>query len=574
MTIENNLFADGLELSSEESAILAKILKGELSGDLEPASDHIRPRDVFSPIPQSFSQQRLWILDNLVPGSAFYNLPSAVRLKGELDAGVLERSLNEIIRRHESLRTVFAMVNEEPVQVILPVLTLTIMPINLSGLAPNDREGEVSRYLKKEAQSPFDLQKGPLLRMILLRLGELEHVLLYNMHHIISDSWSMGLFIRELSTIHAAFSAGKPSPLPPPTLQYGDYAVWQRQRLKGDRLEKQLDFWRELLGGDLPVLELPTDRQRPAVSTYKGGTQSFKISEALTANLLEFNRQENCSLFMTLLTAFNVLLCRYSGQEDILVGSPIANRNREELEGIIGFFANTLVYRTDLSGDPTFRQLLAKVNDMTTHAYDNQDIPFEKLVEELQPERFMSHNPLFQVMFVLQNVPRQAVDAGNLNIQSIGTHSGTSKFDLWLSVTQTPKFLSFTFEYSYDIFKNSTITRFFNHFQALLEAVIHDPGCCIHFLEILPETEKKQLLIDFNDTDQEFPKNKTIHQLFAEQAAQTPDNIALHGCMIGWMHGCMIAWMDDGMDAWMHDCMDAGMDGEVGANRRPRTNTD
>jgi len=526
MTEQNNTFHDDRELSGEESAILARILNGELDGNFE--EDKIRPRDVFSPLPQSFSQQRLWILDRLVPGSAFYNLPSAVRLKGRLDVGVLERSLNEVIRRHESLRTVFSMVDEEPVQVILPGLKLSVPLVDLGNLSPGEKEPEVLRRLREEAQTPFDIRRGPLLRVILLGLGAQEHVLLYNMHHIISDSWSMELFIKELSILYAAFSRGGSASLPQPGLQYGDYAVWQRQRLKGETMEKQLSYWRELLSGDLPILEMPTDRQRPAVSTYLGGIRSFSIPESLTARLLEFNRKENCSLFMSLLGVFNVLLCRYSGQEDILVGSPIANRNRAELEDVIGFFANTLVYRTNLSGNPTFRRLLARVRDMTTRAYDNQDIPFEKLVEELQPERYMSHNPLFQAMLALQNVPRQTPDVGSLEIQHLPIHSGTSKFDLWLSVTQLQETLTLTFEYSYDIFNDSTITRLSGHFQALLEAITRDAGIGIHLLEILPGEEKKRLLIDFNNTAAAYPRGKLLHELFAEQAGRTGDKNRRH----------------------------------------------
>ncbi|MCU0286013.1 MAG: amino acid adenylation domain-containing protein [Acidobacteria bacterium] len=529
MVSQNNSFHDNeddnLGLSGEESDILDMILKGEFEGDFK--QDKILPRAVFSPIPQSFSQQRLWILDRLVPGNAFYNLPSALRIKGALDHGLLERSLNEVIRRHESLRTIFTMVNEEPVQVILPELTLTISLIDLGTLSPAEQESEVSRRLEKEACSSFDLQQGPLLRLTLLRLGPFDHVLLQNMHHIISDSWSIELFTRELSQFHAAFSRGEYLPLKQPSLQYGDYAVWQRNRLTGETLENQLSYWRELLSGDLPVLELPTDRQRPAISTYRGGILSFVVPGALTVNLQEFNRREDCSLFMTLLTAFNVILCRYSGQEDILVGSPIANRNRTELEGIIGFFANTLVYRTDLSGNPTFRQLLAQVRDMTIRAYDNQDIPFEKLVEELQPQRFMNHNPLFQVMFVLQNVPRQTAEVGSMVIQNLATHSGTSKFDLWLSVTQLERNLILTFEYSYDIFTERTVARLSSHFQALLEAITGNAECNIHLLEIIPAEEKKQLLFDFNNTEKEYPRGKTLHELFTGQAKKSPDYIAV-----------------------------------------------
>ncbi len=516
---------ENFDLSGEESAILARILNGELAGDLD--TDKIRPREVFSPLPQSFSQQRLWILDRLVPGNAFYNLPSAVRIRGQLLPHILEQSLNEMICRHETLRTLFAFVDELPVQVILPELTLKIQPVDLSDLAPLLQEQEIARRLQNEAQTPFDLEQGPLLRVILIKLGQADFVLLQNMHHIISDAWSMGLFIKELSQLHAAFSNGQPSPLAPPVLQYGDFALWQRQRLVGELLEKQLSYWRDLLGGDLPVLELPTDFSRPPVSTYRGGTLCFEIPEPLTTQLLEFNRRENCSLFMNLLTVFNILLCRYSGQEDILVGSPIANRNRSELEGIIGFFANTLVYRTRLSNNPTFRCLLSQVRLQTGRAYDNQDIPFEKLVEELQPERFMNHNPLFQVMFVLQNVPRQVIDIGNLDIQHLSTHSGTAKFDLWLSVTQLQDTLSVAFEYSTDIFAPDTITRLATHFETLLTSIVHNPNTPIQQLEILPAAERHRLLNEFNNTATSYPTDKTLHVLFMEQAQRTPDHIAL-----------------------------------------------
>ena len=541
-------FADReAELSPERKALLEKLMKikrGQATGTtgtLATGTENktittittIPRRQVFSPAPLSFSQQRLWIIHQLVPGIPFYNLPSAQRVIGDLNVPVFERCLDEIIRRHESLRTVFCKSsegNEEPVQVILPELKIKIKYIDLSGLSPSKQEPEILAHASEEAMTPFDLEKGPLLRARLLCLGEHDHALLFTMHHITADTWSQEIFVKELGVLYTAFSAGKPSPLPALPIQYADFALWQRQSLQGEILEKQLSYWKKYLG-DAPVLELPVDRQRPAVQTFQGGMQSVDIPPLLSEKIIALVRMAKCSLFMVLLAAFNVLLQRYSGQEDILVGSPIANRRRMELENLIGFFANTLVFRTDLSGNCSFTELLERVRMVTSGAYDHQDLPFEKLVEEIQPDRYMSHTPLFQVMFVLQNTPKQNVTASSTDITVAPlplVHNKTSKFDLWLSISQWGNELGGLIEYNTDIFDHSTITRLIHHFKTLLAGIVENPGQAIGDLQILSEEEKQQVLIDWNATHRDYPI-RCLHHMFEEQVERSPDHIAVVG---------------------------------------------
>ncbi|UCH92335.1 MAG: amino acid adenylation domain-containing protein [Candidatus Aminicenantes bacterium] len=516
------------ELSAEESALLAQMLKGDFSGQLK--EPEIPRREVFSPVPLSFGQRRLWILDQLVPGSAFYNIPLVYRLEGEFDTSAFERSINEIVRRHESLRTIFGTENEEPVQVILPEMKIDVPIISLEHLSGLEQEEEILRLASKEAVKPFDLSKGPLMRVTLLRLGPQHHVLLYTTHHIASDTWSTENFIQELVTLYSGFLSGKLSPLEKLRVQYPDFALWQQQRMQGELLEKQFSYWREMLGTDIPILELPADRQRPAVQTYSGDTQSFVLEESLYEKVIALAFRMECSLFMFLLAALNVLFYRYCGQEDILVGSPIANRTRKEIEGLIGYFSNTLVFRTDLSGNPSFRQLLERVRKVTSEAYDNQDIPFEKLVEEFQPERYMSLTPLFQVMLVLQNVPKQQVNlpGQGFSISSISVHNKTCKFDLWISITQLGKILSGVIEYNSDIFIAFTIKRLINHFEILLKGIVQEPDGRINDFPILSPEERKQLLMDWNNTEKEY-SIRCIHHMFDEQVEKTPEHLALKG---------------------------------------------
>ncbi|HLL83363.1 MAG TPA: condensation domain-containing protein, partial [Longimicrobium sp.] len=355
------------------------------------------------PLPPSFAQERLWFIDRLEPGGAVYNLPAAWRLKGALDLAALQRALGEIVRRHEALRTVFTEVDGSPVQVIAPAGGFALAVEDLSGLAEADRGAAVERRAGEEARRAFDLSAGPLFRAALLRVAREEHVLLLSMHHIVSDGWSMGVISGELSALYSAYREGRPSPLPELEVQYADYAVWQREQLEGRVLDRQLAYWRERLAGAPELLELPTDRPRPPVQTYRGATVPVEISLGLLERLRALGRTEGATLYMTLLGAFQVLLAKYSGSEDVVTGSPIAGRTRKEIEELIGFFVNTLVLRTDLSGDPSFREVLRRVREATLGAYAHQELPFERLVAELQPERSLSHSPLFQVMFALQN---------------------------------------------------------------------------------------------------------------------------------------------------------------------------
>ncbi|HIP96962.1 MAG TPA: non-ribosomal peptide synthetase, partial [Anaerolineae bacterium] len=388
--------------------------------------------------PLSFAQQRLWFLDQLAPGNLFYNIPMAVRLTGELDVEALEQSLNEILRRHEVLRTTFRAKGGKPVQIIAPELPLLLLVEDLSHLPETEREAEAGRLVQKEARRPFDLSQGPLLRARLLKLGAEEHIAVVTMHHIISDGWSMEVFIRELAALYEAFSQGRPSPLPELPVQYADFACWQREWLQGEVLDRQLAYWKEQLGNRPLMLDLPTDRPRPAVQSWRGATERFALPTELSKKLRTLSREEGATLFMTLLAAFQTLLYRYTGQEDVSVGTAIANRNRAEIEGLIGFFVNTLVMRTNLSGEPSFREVLKRVREVALGAYTHQDLPFEMLVEALQPERDLSHAPLFQAAFALQNTPMETLELPGLTLSPLDVDSGTAKFDLTLVMAEGP----------------------------------------------------------------------------------------------------------------------------------------
>jgi len=482
------------------------------------------PRD--GNLPLSFAQQRLWFIDQLEPGNAAYNFPAAVRLKGPLNVAALEQSLNEIVRRHEVLRTTFATVDGCPVQVIAPTLTVRPAVVKLQELSEREREAEVQRLVIEEARLPFDLARGPLLRVTLLRLAEEEHVGLLTMHHIVSDGWSTGILIREMAVLYEAISCGRFSLLPELPIQYADFAHWQRQWLQGEVLETQLTYWkRQLLGA--PLLELPTDHPRPAVQSFRGSHQSLLLPKQVGEGLRALSRQEGITLFMTLLAAFQILLHRYTDQDDLIVGTPIANRNRLEIEGLIGFFVNTLVMRTDLSGNPTFREVSQRVREVCLEAYAHQDLPFERLVEELHLERSLAHNPLFQVMFVLQNAPVQALGLPALTLSPVEVDSGTVHFDLTLHIADTEQGLIGTLAYNSDLFEAATITRMLGHFRILLEAVVANPERRLSDLPLLSETERQQLLVEWNDTKTDNSNALCIHQLFEAQVERTPGAIAV-----------------------------------------------
>ncbi|MCC5624156.1 condensation domain-containing protein, partial [Nostoc sp. CHAB 5715] len=389
--------------------------------------------------PTSFAQQRLWFLHQLEPNSSVYNLPYGLRITGNLRVDALQQAFETIVNRHEILRTTFTTVDGNPMQVIAKSRSIVIPVVNLSEWSEVDRAAQVQRLITKEAEYPFDLAHGSLLRVTLLQLGEKEYLLLLTLHHIIFDGWSIGVFIGELTALYKAFSTGTASPLPELPIQYADYAIWQREWLQGMALKTRLDYWKRQLAGSLPVLELPTDHPRLAVQNFQGATESFSLSSDLSQALKHISQQAGITLFMTLLAAFKTLLYRYTGEGDIIVGSPTANRNRPEIEGLIGFFVNTLVLRTYLGDNPSFRQLLLRVQKVTSGAFDHQDLPFEKLVEEMQPERSLSHTPLFQVMFVLQNAPMPPLELPELILNPVMVDSKTAKVDLSLSMTDTPQ---------------------------------------------------------------------------------------------------------------------------------------
>lgn len=483
------------------------------------------PRDQRNSL--SFSQERLWFLDQMEPQSASYNVPSAVRLTGEFNKDALQGSLDEIVRRHEVLRTTFVEKGGRPVQVIHPAEKVHIRQIDLADKPDSERQAEAKELLSEESRKPFNLTTGPLVRALMLRLREQEHILMITLHHIVYDGWSRGVFFRELSVLYEVFSRGKPSPLPDLPIQYADYAVWQRQWLQGEILEKQLEYWKQKLEGAPPVLELPMDRPRPAVQTYQGARETLVLTAELVEGLKALSQRENMTLFMTLLAAFKVLLYRYTGSEDIVIGTPIANRTRVEIEDLIGFFVNTLVLRTDLSGEPTFRELLGRVRETTLGAYSHQDLPFEKLVEELKPERSLSHSPVFQVMFALQNTPDFSLILPELTIQKVEVDSLTSKVDLILTLRDSQEGLKASANYNTALFDARTIKKMLEHYEVLLKDIICHTAHGISEVNILTEAEKRKILVEWNDTKREYPRDKCIHELFEAQVERTPDAVAM-----------------------------------------------
>jgi amino acid adenylation domain-containing protein len=475
----------------------------------------------------SFAQQRLWFFDQLEPGLPAYNIPAAVRLKGRLNLAALEQSLNEIVKRHESLRTTFGKVEGRPTQVIAPTLTIELPVVDLRKLPAGERETEVRRWVTAEAQRPFDLSQGPLLRGTVLRLGDEEHVGLLTMHHIVSDGWSTGILVREVATLYVAFCAGGSSPLPALPIQYADFAHWQRQWLQGEILETQIAYWKKQLAGAPALIDLPTDHSRPAVQTFRGAHQSLVLPKHVKEGFKALSRREGVTQFMTLLAAFKVLLHRYTSQDDLIVGTPIANRNLLETEGLIGFFVNALVLRTDLSGNPSFRELLRRVREVCLGAYGHQDLPFDRLVEELHVKRDLSRNPLFQVMFVLHNASLRTVELPGMTLSPVEGDSETAHFDLTLQILDTEQGLTAAFVYNTDLFEAATIARMLNHFQTLLEAIVADPEQHLLNLPLLTEAERRQLLVEWNGTKTDCPQDLCIHQLFEAQVERTPDAMAV-----------------------------------------------
>lgn len=515
------------KLSGKRRELFEMLVKESKKHKTAPQAQVIPRRPSDGPAALSFAQRRVWLLDQIEPGSSAYNLAGAYRFEGEINQSALEHSLDEIFRRHESLRTVFTEIDGRPAQIISQHQKLPLATIDLGELPETDRLRRAYKLAYEEAQRPFKLSQGPLVRATLLKLNAQDHVFAVIMHHIISDGWSIGILVREMSALYEAFCADAQSPLSELPIQYVDFAVWQQQWLQDDKLQSQLSYWKQQLDGAATVIELPTDHPRPAVQSRNGSTQLLALSKALSESLKALSRAQGATLFMVLLTAFKVLLHRYTGQDDIIVGTPIANRNKVETHGLIGFFVNTLALRTDLSGNPTFLQALARVREVALGAYANQDAPFEKLVEVLRPERDVSRPPLLQVMFALHNNDIPSLELRGLKITPLSLHSGAINFDLVMGVEESSEGMRVLLEYSTALFDASAVVRMLEHFQQLLEAVKADPNQRIESLKMLGEAERHKILVEWNNTRADYPEHVCAHELIEAQAGQTPDATAV-----------------------------------------------
>jgi amino acid adenylation domain-containing protein len=475
----------------------------------------------------SFAQQRLWFLSRLDPDSPAYNLCSAIRLEGQLDSGALEKTLSEVVSRHESLRTRFVATDQGPLQVIDPAAPAALPVIDLSSMAEEERDVELRRRALEDCLTPFDFERGPLFRVSLYRLTEQEHAVTFVMHHIVSDAWSMDLLVREVSALYNAFSTGSPSPLGGLAIQYADYAEWQRDWLQGERLDRQLGYWKKQLAGATPSLDLPGRRPRASADSFEGESHTFLLSEALSKGLRSLAERQDATLYMLMLAAFQSLLCRLSGQEDIIVGSFISNRRRPELEAVIGFFVNTLAFRTDFKGDPTFKEILARVRATALSAYEHQDLPFEKLVDELRPERVKDRNPIFQTGFSLRHATNQTLDLSDLRVSGLAIGRTTVQFDLALDVIDTARGLSCTFIYRKNLFDPGAVRGMAGRFQVLLETLVENPERRLYELPLLTPEEREKLLVEWNQTTRRHRVQSLAHRLLEEQAGLNPDQVAV-----------------------------------------------
>ncbi|HYH46034.1 MAG TPA: amino acid adenylation domain-containing protein, partial [Thermoanaerobaculia bacterium] len=540
MSLRDLARAAGIAEDDEE---LLALLLAEEGVELEETVAPLERRRETGPAPLSFAQERLWFVDRLNPGSPVYNMPTALRLRGPFQPAVLAACLREILRRHESLRTHFQEREGIPRQIIDPVPHgFTVPLVDLSGLPQAVGRRAGNRLAREEARRPFDLARGPLLRATLLRLagpagpdhpeGE-EHAVLFTLHHIVSDGWSMGVLTREVATLYAAFAAGRPSPLPEPVIQYADFAAWQRALLQGEALEAELDHWRRQLAG-APTLELPTDRPRPALPTFRGGVRPFQLPPEASRALQDLTQRESATPFMTLLAGVDALLCRYTGQTDLVVGSMIANRNRHEIEGLIGFFVNALALRVDLAGDPTFRQLLGRTREVSLAAFSHQDLPFEKLVAEIQPDRDHGRSPLFQVVLLVQNAPTGGLDLPGLSMRGFdpGEEESTplAKFDLLITAIEGPHGISGSLSYAAELFEAATMARLAEHLATLLTGAAADPDRRLSRLPLLSAGERHQLTVEWARTrTAALNPLDSIPAWFAEQVRRSPEAPAVEG---------------------------------------------
>ncbi|HKH43542.1 MAG TPA: amino acid adenylation domain-containing protein, partial [Thermoanaerobaculia bacterium] len=512
--------------------------------------------------PASFAQQRLWLLDQLDPGSAAYNIPGGVRLRGEVAPALLARTFAEVVRRHEVLRTTFAARGGGAVQRIAPPAGAPpeLPLVDLSRLPEAEREAAARALARAEGERPFDLRRGPLLRLLLVGLGARDHLLLITLHHVVSDGWSTGVLIREVTALYEAFSEGRAAPLPELPVQYADFAVWQREWLRGEVLEEQLGVWRRRLAGAPQVLDLPTDRPRPAAQTFRGASRRVALPAGLSAAVEEVSRREGATPFMTLLTAWAVLLGRHAGQDDLLVGAPVAGRNREETEGLIGFFVNTLVLRIELTGAPTFAEALRRVREAALEAFTHQDLPFERLVEELAERRDPSRPPLIQVLFALQDGFAERLDLPGLELRPIEVEVHSARFDLVLSLGEGPEGLAGFLEHSTDLFDGTTAERLLVRYQVALEAATGDAGLPVAELPLLPVWERQQVLVEPNDTRSAYPREASLPELFAAVARELPEAPAIVG-----EHGEVwtYRWLDEESDRLARHLRSLGVGPEV-----------
>jgi amino acid adenylation domain-containing protein len=511
-------------LTPEKRRLLSLLLQEKGIGNV-PHRIARRPK-AEAPLPLSYAQQRLWFVDQLQPNSPAYNIPAALRLSGPLSLHALRQAFSRMLARHESLRTCFSVKGGEPIQEIAREVAVPLRIVDLEHIREAEREEGVRAICEEEAASGFELSQAPLWRAVLVRLSSTEHVLVIVLHHIIADGWSLGVMLKELATQYGAALSGG-AELGELEIQYGDYAVWERERMQGEVLERELEYWREQLKDAPNLLELPTDYPRPSIQSLRGATERLVLSKNLSEELRALSRQEDVTLFMTLLAAFETLLYRYTAQSDLVIGTPVANRQRVETENLIGFLANTLALRTRLDGDESFRQLLQMVREVTLGAYAHQDMPFEKLVEELRPERSLGHTPLLQVMFAQHNAPGGTMEFGNLKLDILEARSWSSKFDMTMFVEDKSVELALWLEYTPDLFDEATIKRMLGHFQVLLESIVVSPEERLSELPLLTLKERRQLLVECNNTQEEFDVAQTLHALFEKQAEQAPDNCAL-----------------------------------------------
>lgn len=495
-----HLIQQGLALWVEDADVCFWGPKGSLTPPLRAELSERKP-EVAALLGQnkkhtllSFAQQRMWLMDRLMPGNPFYNLSIALRLSGPLQEEALDLAIGEIVRRHEALRTTFRAMDGQPVQVIAPDAEHCLERVDLSSLAESERKAQARQLYTDESRHPFDLARGPLFRAVLAQLAPDEHMLILTMHHIVADGWSLGVFVRELAALYATCSARQPSPLPALPFQYSDYALWQRHHLRPDMLDAQLAYWRKQLAG-LAELKLPTDRPRPPIPTYQGATLFMHFPKDLIDPLSALGQRENATLFMVMLATFTTLLHRYSGQDDVVIGCPTANRNRAEIEGLMGFFVSTQVIRADCSGTPTFRDLLRRVRQVCVDAYVNQDVPFEKIVAELHPNRDVNRNPLFQVVLALQNPFIEKLPAGNVTFCPDEFNTTAVRFDLEWHIWESPDGMQGAFVYSTDLFEASTMERMAGHLRVLLSSIVANPDQKLADLPLLTQTEQQQLLV-------------------------------------------------------------------------------